>query len=92
MYTAEAVADELSGVVRRAAEPIDAGDLVTEQIRRAARRLGLPWGQVKRLWYRECRTIPAHIALWLLEYDRRAELLHGELEELRVRIAALREL
>ena len=91
MYTAEAVADRMQQVVRRAAEPVTAGERVTGRIERAARRLGLTRTQVKRLWYREQRSVPAHVALWLLEFDRRASRQDDELQALKARIRELRE-
>jgi len=60
--TAEDVAEEMAGLMRRAAEPARPGERVAEQILRAARRLGIDAGRGKRLWYAEARNIPAHEA------------------------------
>lgn len=62
MTTAEQVQDEISILLRRLADPVVAGESVKACIRRASVRAGLPPGQVKRLWYREWSTIPAHVA------------------------------
>lgn len=62
MRTAEQVQDEISTLLRRLADPVQAGESVKLCIRRAAMRAGLPQSQVKRLWYREWSTIPAHVA------------------------------
>ena len=60
--TPEAVADEMSTIVRQASEPIGAGETVGALIRRASRRLQINYGRCKRLWYREILQIPAHEA------------------------------
>lgn len=62
MTTAEQVQDEISILLKRLADPVVAGESVKACIRRASMRSGLPQGQVKRLWYREWSTIPAHVA------------------------------
>lgn len=62
MRTAESVQQEISGLLRQLASPVVAGESVKTCIRRASMRSGLPYGQVKRAWYREWREIPAHIA------------------------------
>lgn len=90
MYTAEGVSDVLADAVRRAAEPVLPGELISQQIDRAARRVHLPRGLVKKLWYREQRSVPAHIALSLLAFDRRTEQLRQEIEHLQSQLDALR--
>jgi hypothetical protein len=60
--TAEAIQDEISEKLRRLACPVAAGESVKELIRRASRRSGVPYGQVRRAWYKNWRSIPAYIA------------------------------
>lgn len=48
--------------VKRLAYPGEPGEGVKACIRRVARKSGLAFGQVKRLWYGEWRIIPAHVA------------------------------
>jgi hypothetical protein len=91
LRTAADVAEQLSEVVRRAAWPIDPGELISQQIRRAARRLGLHPNLAKRLWYREQRVIPAHLALNLLDFDRRAAEVRARLDALNADLDALRD-
>lgn len=62
VHTAEQVQDEISQLLRRLADPVVAGESVKACIRRASVRAGIPHGQVKRLWYREWFSIPAHVA------------------------------
>ena len=73
MTTAEEVQDEISILLRRLADPVVAGESVKACIRRASMRAGLPQGQVKRLWYREWSTIPAHVADQIREKARHHE-------------------
>jgi hypothetical protein len=60
--TAEEIQDEIARLLRRLADPVVAGESVKACIRRASQRAGLPYGQTKRLWYREWRDIPAFVA------------------------------
>lgn len=46
--------------VRRVAEPAEIGERTGTQVNRSAVRLGMTPNQVKKLWYRERRTIHAH--------------------------------
>lgn len=62
MHTAEQVQAEISALLRLLASPVTAGESVKACVRRASVRAGLPYGQVKRMWYREWREIPAHVA------------------------------
>lgn len=62
MSTADSVQDEMSNLLRHLADPVTAGESVKACIRRASLRAGLPYGQAKRLWYREWREIPAFVA------------------------------
>lgn len=61
-HTAEHVQDEICSLLRRLADPVVAGESVKACIRRASTRAGIPYGQTKRLWYREWATIPAFVA------------------------------
>jgi hypothetical protein len=70
--------------------PVSGGELIAQQIDRAARRLGVPRGLVKRLWYREQRCVPAHVALALLAFDRESAALRERMETLRAELDALR--
>lgn len=60
--TAEQVQDEIARLLKQLADPVVAGESVKMCIRRASTRAGLPYGQTKRLWYREWRDIPAFMA------------------------------
>jgi hypothetical protein len=60
--TSEQVQDEISKLLRRLADPVEAGESVKACIRRASMRAGLSYGQTKRCWYKEMRNIPAHVA------------------------------
>lgn len=93
---ADALASDVSRMLRLAAEPITAGELVAEQIRRAARRCNLTFSRAKRLWYGECRIsgvdfvrITTAIAAsndHLVAYQNaRAALLRERLDEARGR-------
>jgi len=57
--TADQVRENMRAIVREAAEPIAPDDTIKARIRRAARRLGLPFGRAKRLWYGEAAQIVA---------------------------------
>ncbi|WP_215754229.1 hypothetical protein [Acetobacter sp. P5B1] len=59
MSGAETVALEMQAIIRDAASPFEAGDTVGRQIDRAARRLGIPVGKCKRIWYGEYKTVLA---------------------------------
>jgi hypothetical protein len=60
--TSEDIQNEIARLLRRLADPVTAGESVKACIRRASTRAGLPYGQTKRLWYREWRDIPAFVA------------------------------
>ncbi len=62
MSTAELVADELQAKVKRLAFPAQPGEPVKGCLNRVARRAGVTHTEAKRIWYREWRVIPAHIA------------------------------
>jgi hypothetical protein len=62
MKTSEQIQDEISALLKRLADPVTAGESVKACIRRASTRAGLPYGQAKRIWYREWREIPAFMA------------------------------
>jgi hypothetical protein len=75
--SSEQIQDEISALLRRLADPVQAGESVKVCIRRASQRAGLPYGQVKRAWYKEWRNIPAHVADEIREraaiHDRRLQ-------------------
>ncbi len=48
------VASDVQAMLRLAAEPVQPGELVAAQIRRAARRCGLAYNRARKLWYAEC--------------------------------------
>lgn len=79
-----AVNDEISALLKRLAEPVEAGDNVKACIRRAAERSGLTFNQARHGWYREWKNIPAHVAEQVrkraAEHDR--ELKHATLQTL----------
>lgn len=58
--TPQELRDEAKLLVRLAAEPSKPGDSVKQSIDRAARRIGLSHGRVKRYWYGEIPSPPAH--------------------------------
>nr|WP_294550086.1 hypothetical protein [uncultured Rhodopila sp.] len=90
MFTAEDVNEQLSQIVRRAATPSDPGERINQMIQRAARRLRLPASLTKRLWYQEQRSVPAHVALNLMEFDRQSAELRERLRLLQAELDALR--
>lgn len=86
----EVVQSEMQGRVRLLAMPSEPGESVKACVRRVARATGLSFGQIRRLWYREWRVVPAHIA----DHIRRAAEAHErrldqQQEVLRARHAAL---
>jgi hypothetical protein len=73
--------DEAQTLVRRCAEPRPPGDQVKAAIRRASRRLEIPFSRTRDIWYGDARRIDAN------EMDR---LRHGaEKAELAKAIAAI---
>lgn len=61
--TSEAeVTQEISQLLRQLASPGEPGESIKESIWRASRRAGLSFIQTKKYWYRERRTVPAHLA------------------------------
>lgn len=65
---------EAQSLVRRCAEPREAGEGVKAAIRRASRRLAFPYTRTKDIWYGDARRIDA------CEMDRlREETLNAEL-------------
>ena len=73
--TAEDVQEEISKLLKRLADPVEAGESVKACIRRASMRAGLTYTQTKRGWYGEWINIPAHVADTIREraaaHDRR---------------------
>jgi hypothetical protein len=62
MSAVEVIRDEMRGKVRKLAWPSEPGESVKGCIRRVSRATGLSFGQVKSLWYREWRRVPADVA------------------------------
>lgn len=60
MLSASDVTLEARQLVMLAAEPAQIGERTTAQIRRAATRLGLSYGQCKGYWYAERRCVAGH--------------------------------
>ena len=52
----DALAADVQQMLRLAAEPVASGELVTAQIRRAARVCKLTYNRARKLWYGECRV------------------------------------
>jgi len=75
MTSADQVTEEISQLLRQLASPVSPGESVKACIQRASMRSGLSFIQAKKCWYREYRTIPAHIADQVrqraAEHDRR---------------------
>jgi hypothetical protein len=66
--------DEAQALVRRCAEPRPAADQVKAAIRRASRRLDIPFSRVKDIWYGDARRIDAHEMDKLRQEAEKAEL------------------
>ena len=62
MCSIEAVQDQMQVAVRRLATPCEPGETVKACVRRVATRTGLSFDEVRRLWYRRWRVIPAYVA------------------------------
>jgi hypothetical protein len=69
--------DEAQTLVRRCAEPRPAGDLVKAAIRRASRRLDLPFSRTRDIWYGDARRIEAEEMDRLRREAENAELAHA---------------
>ncbi len=78
--TAETVRDDMSGMVRTAAEPRPAGDTVKSAIGRAAQVLRQPVPKVKRWWYGEATpSAPEYLETKRrLEERRQREIAQAE--------------
>jgi hypothetical protein len=66
--------DEAQALVRRCAEPRPAADQVKAAIRRASRRLDIPFSRVRDIWYGDARRIEAHEMDKLRQEAENAEL------------------
>ena len=66
--------DEAQILVRRCAEPRPAGDKVKGAIRRASRRLDIPFSRTRDLWYGDARRIDAEEMDRLRQVAENAEL------------------
>ena len=71
--------DEAQTLVRRCAEPRPAGDLVKAAIRRASRRLDLPFSRTRDIWYGDARRIDADEMDKLRQEAEKAELAQAVL-------------
>lgn len=59
MHSQATIPNEMQMIIRRAAEPWQAGDSVKAGIDRAARRTGLAFRRARTLWYGQTETILA---------------------------------
>jgi hypothetical protein len=66
--------DEAQTLVRRCAEPRPAADQVKAAIRRASRRLDIPFSRVRDIWYGDARRIDADEMDKLRQEAEKAEL------------------
>lgn len=85
--TADSALDMAQTIIDDAGE----GETVKARLRAAARNLGVPYGFVKRVRYREIKTIPAHVFLQLQDkyadvLERRERQLTAQLETYRNRL------
>ncbi len=96
MLGPDVIASEMAAIVRLAAEPVAPGETVGELIRRAARRVGLSYGRVKKYWYREITRPPAHEYVLMqqrklaLMQERRARL-HAEMCDLKAALGKMEQ-
>jgi hypothetical protein len=89
LTTRDGISEAIASIVQRAALPVHPGERVKSLINRSSKRLRIPYGQAKRLWYREIKNIPAHVAMALLEYDRRTEDLNRQRAEIEAQLERL---
>ena len=94
--TADDIRTEISGLLKRSVEPVQAGESIKALIRRAAFRLNLSPGRAKRLWYEEAALIPAHEADTIrrrfeVRAKQRAQVrgMEDEIQDLKRRLQAL---
>lgn len=66
--------DEAQTLVRRCAEPRPPGDSVKAAVRRASRRLGIPFSRTRDIWYGDARRIDAAEMDRLRQGAEKAEL------------------
>ncbi len=69
--------EEAQSLVRQCAEPRPAGDQVKAAIRRASRRLELPFNRAKDIWYGDARRIDAEEMDRLRRGAENSELAHA---------------
>lgn len=65
---------EAQALVRRCAEPRPASDHIKQAIRRASRRLDMPFSRIKNIWYGEAKRIDADEMDRLRHAAKEAEL------------------
>src|SRR5882757_7352070 len=69
--------DEAQNLVRRCAEPRPAGDQVKAAIRRASKRLDIPFSRTKDIWYGDARRIDAEEMDRLRQGAENTEFAHA---------------
>jgi len=92
------IRSEISGLLREAAKPVQPGESVKALVRRAARRMALPYNRARHLWYEEINSIPAHEAdtirrrfEWMARERRKVRERDDEIQDLKRRLQALEE-
>jgi hypothetical protein len=66
--------EEAQALIRRCAEPRPAGDLVKAAVRRASKRLDIPFSRTRDIWYGDARRIDAEEMDRLRREAEKAEL------------------
>ena len=84
----EAIREEMSGLVREAAEPRPAGDSVKAALRRAATVLRMPDRRVRRHWYAE-PDLNVNAAEYLETRRRIDDKRRRDIERLRSQLEAI---
>jgi hypothetical protein len=78
---------EMQTITRKAAEPLQPGDSVKAQIRRAARALGIEDRRARTFWYGQTEAVWAHEADALRRWYRKWKAT--ELERAKARVQQL---
>jgi len=84
--------EEAQALIRQCAEPRPAGDQVKAAVRRASRRLDLPFSRTRDIWYGDARRIEAREMDRLRQEASRTELTNAiaSIETLRKQMLASR--
>ena len=84
--------EEAQALIRQCAEPRPAGDQVKAAVRRASRRLDLPFSRTRDIWYGDARRIDAREMDRLRQAASRTEFTNAiaSIETLRNRMLASR--